>query len=140
MYRTFTTPIQNRARQYREYLSLSFAWHERAAMAERFLQPSNFQLVAQALHATRLNCLLEAALAAFDLELISPAEEVEAWWWIGVVTTARLDLRLPTTWRVKWAQGWSAIAAGMQLVGMRPYDRLTDSYCPQIRRKNRCRS
>ncbi len=121
MSRTLSTPLHNRARQYREYLSLSFAWLERAAMAERFSRySSSFPTVALALHAMRLDCLLEAALAAFDLDLINIAEERQAWWWIYSIATARIGLPLGRTWRGEWTRSWYLIAAGMQSVSWTP--------------------
>lgn len=117
MYKTLVTPLRNRARQRRDYLSLSFAWHERAVMAERFSGHPGFPVVALALHAARLDCLLEAALAAFDLDLIGPAEERETWWWIYSITTRRIQLPLRDTWTAKWAESWSFLAGAMQYVG-----------------------
>lgn len=117
MFRTFAVPLQNRARQRRDYLSLSYAWHERAVTVEQVFQYQTFRTIAPALHAARLDCLLQAALAAFDLALISPAEEQEAWWWIHSVSAARSDLQLQETWRSEWAKSWSSVGAGMLSVG-----------------------
>lgn len=86
-------------------------------MAERFSGHPGFPVVALALHAARLDCLLEAALAAFDLDLIGPAEERETWWWIYSITTRRIQLPLRDTWTAKWAESWSFLAGAMQYVG-----------------------
>lgn len=129
MLKSLATPLQNRARQYRDYLSLSFAWYERAATAEYLSDDPRFSVVAKAFHAARLDCLLEAALGAFDLELVIPAEEIQAWWWIGVVTDARSKLMLEVTWLSSWAHAWSVIAAGKISVGTAGHlVRLTLSY------------
>ncbi|CAD6567041.1 MAG: hypothetical protein TREMPRED_003283 [Tremellales sp. Tagirdzhanova-0007] len=78
-FKTLATLLQNQVRQRRDYHVLSFGWYERAAMAERFSGHPAFSTVALALHAARLDCLLEAALSGFTLELITPMEEREAW-------------------------------------------------------------
>ena len=115
-FKTLATLLQNQVRQRRDYHVLSFGWYERAAMAERFSGHPAFSTVALALHAARLDCLLEAALSGFTLELITPMEEREAWWWVYSITKARSDLALCITWQAEWARSWSLIASGMQFV------------------------
>ena len=85
-------------------------------MAEHLSVYSDFSTVALALHAARLDCLLEAALSGFTLDLITPSEEREAWWWIYSITKARSDLALRRTWQAEWARSWSFIALGMKSV------------------------
>lgn len=107
-------PLQNRPRQRRTYLSLSFAWYERAILAEEFSQyhPS-FASIATCLFAARLDCLLEASLAACDLDLIGADEERLAWWWIYQITSSRVQMALAESWESTWARAWLNIAAGM---------------------------
>lgn len=73
------------------------------------------------MHAIRLDCLLEGALAAFDAELISTYEEKQAWWWISRIATARSELGLKRTWQSVWAEMWADIAQAMFLVGFLSY-------------------
>jgi len=113
---TLSTPTLNRARQRRSYQSLSFAWRERAAMAEKLCHYEFFSQIASAMHASRLDCLLESALAAWDIELITPFEEQEAWWWVQAVGDERLRLGLRLSWEALWAELWAAVAAAMQLL------------------------
>lgn len=98
-------------------MSLSYAWYERATFAERHASDHPaFDTIATCLHAARLDCLLEAALAGFTLDLISRREERLAWWWIHQVTTARLELQLQESWESTWVRAWHKISAGMQAV------------------------
>lgn len=72
--------------------------------------------ISEVIHAIRLDCLLEAALAAFDTDLISTYEEQQAWWWIELVARTRVELGLKSTWQSLWAEMWAKIARGMFLV------------------------
>jgi hypothetical protein len=110
-------PLQNRPRQRRSYLSLSAAWYERAILAEHFasLDPA-FASLASCLHAARLDCLLEAAIASWDLDVVSPGEERLLWWWIEQISCARSSLSLPETWESTWAGAWGCLSQGMQAV------------------------
>lgn len=74
--------------------------------------------IARVIHAIRLDCLLEGALAAFDTDLISAYEEAQAWWWIERVARERVSLGLKQTWQSLWAEMWLHIAEGMRLVRM----------------------
>ena len=74
--------------------------------------------VSPALHAIRLDCLLEGALAAFDNDLIATYEERQAWWWIGRIAQNRVELGM-VDWGHTWAEMWSAIAKMMFLVRAR---------------------
>lgn len=68
------------------------------------------------MHIIRLDCLLEAALAAFDADLISIYEQKQAWWWVSRVASARGGLGMKQTWQSVWAEMWAEIAKGMFLV------------------------
>ena len=68
------------------------------------------------MHAIRLDCLLEGALAAFDADLISMYEEQQAWWWIGCVARSRLELGLKRSRQTVWAEMWAQIARTMVMV------------------------
>jgi hypothetical protein len=94
-------------------------------MAEKLgLEP-----VVNALHAIRLDCLLEGALAAFDNDLIAAYEERQAWWWIWKVARHRVELRM-IDWSHTWCIMWSAIAEMMFTVSPFIESRmLTDSSC-----------
>ncbi|KAK4688287.1 hypothetical protein P7C73_g1823, partial [Tremellales sp. Uapishka_1] len=109
----------------RSYLSRAEEWAERAAVALRISDSTYFSTVAMALQAKRLDCLLEASLSAWDLELIPPNEEQESWWWIKQITEARLDLPLETSWEMSWAGIWASIAGAMLLVSAKRGSRLT---------------
>ena len=87
-------------------------------MTARWAHHPDMVIVSSSLHAFRLDCLLEAGLAAWDLDLITAAEEREAWWYIGSVASARVALPLRDSWQVEWARAWSATATGMQLVSL----------------------
>lgn len=102
---TLSTPCLNRARQRRSYQSLSFSWRERSAIAYWL----GFHDIHAAMYAIRLDCLLEGALAAFDLDLIARHEERQAWWWIWQVAYSRAEIGLED-WGHTWAEMWSAIA------------------------------
>ncbi|RSH93283.1 hypothetical protein EHS25_007637 [Saitozyma podzolica] len=108
---TFTTPLMNRSRQRRSYLSLAHSWNERATLAEQFDVS-----VAASLHVLRLDCLLEAAIAAEALNLISSDEESAAWWWIERITFTRRSLAPSATWRNLWSESWRSIATAMRLL------------------------
>lgn len=121
---------------------MSFAWYERAIFAEEFSQyhPS-FASIATCLFAARLDCLLEAALAAWDLGIIGVDEERLAWWWIYQVTSCRVQMALAESWESAWARAWLNIAAGMILV--RPVcveasSEVDDSSCRSSRYHERC--
>jgi hypothetical protein len=77
-------------------------------MAERL----GLEQVVNALHAIRLDCLLEGALAAFDCDLIASYEERQAWWWISAVARHRVELEM-IDWGHTWCKMWSAIAEMM---------------------------
>jgi hypothetical protein len=64
------------------------------------------------LHAIRLDCLLEGALAAFDNDLLASYEERQAWWWIQRVAQSRVDLQM-VDWGHTWSEMWSQIAKMM---------------------------
>jgi hypothetical protein len=83
-------------------------------MAEKL----GLQQVSPALHAIRLDCLLEGALAAFDNDLIATYEERQAWWWISKVAQDRVELKM-VDWGHSWAEMWSAIATMMFTVRRR---------------------
>ncbi|KAI9638952.1 Mak10 subunit, NatC N-terminal acetyltransferase-domain-containing protein [Dioszegia hungarica] len=78
---TLRVPLQNRARQRRLYLSVAHSWHERATSAFSARDLEGFRWT----HALRLDCLLEASLAAYDLNLCPPAEYAQSLWWIQQV-------------------------------------------------------
>lgn len=61
------------------------------------------------MHAIRLDCLLEGALAALDTDLIIPTEEVEAWQWVEEVSIARCSLCF-SDWQNIWAKMWISVA------------------------------
>jgi predicted cobalt transporter CbtA len=71
--------------------------------------------VVNPLHAIRLDCLLEGALAAFDCDLIANYEERQAWWWISKVAKSRVELGM-VDWGHTWAKLWSAVADMMFIV------------------------
>lgn len=72
--------------------------------------------ISEVMHAIRLDCLLEGALAAFDTDLISGYEEQQAWWWIGCVTRGRVEMGLKKSWQTVWAEMWAQIARAMFMV------------------------
>jgi hypothetical protein len=82
-------------------------------MAERL----GLEEVGNALHAIRLDCLLEGALAAFDCDLIASYEERQAWWWISAVARHRVELGM-VDWGHTWCRMWSAIAEMMFTVSL----------------------
>jgi len=84
-------------------------------MAERL----GLDQVVNALHAIRLDCLLEGALAAFDSDLIAPYEERQAWWWISKVASCRAGLGM-VDWGSTWALMWSHIGEMMFTVSHFP--------------------
>jgi hypothetical protein len=128
---TASASLLNRSRQRRALLSASFAWLERAAAAEMFQQPE-FRLVVAAMQSKRLDCLLEAALAGFDLDLVTASEERMSWWWIHEICLYRQSLRLETTALSSWADLWLSVSAAMQLVCDR-LDTADSSYCSPLR-------
>ncbi|RXK35454.1 hypothetical protein M231_07309 [Tremella mesenterica] len=111
---TQMVPIMNPCRQRRSHSSLSFSWYQRAAFAEMFPLDPTFRKLSQFLHCMRLDCLLNVALAAWDLDLITPREERCAWWWVEQVTRERCALSLRPTWKSVWAQVWLNISRAMQ--------------------------
>ncbi|WWD20301.1 hypothetical protein CI109_104777 [Kwoniella shandongensis] len=114
-----TASILNRPRQRRVLLSLSSTWRERAALGEYFSSQSKqleLQPYCRVLHAFRYDCLLEAALAAYDTGLVIPLDERESWWWIALVASARLAACPSQTWHARWAKVWTCIGTAMQLV------------------------
>ncbi|ORY34782.1 Mak10 subunit, NatC N-terminal acetyltransferase-domain-containing protein [Naematelia encephala] len=112
---TCCVPLANPCRRRRIYLSLSSSWHERAVMAARF-SGHNAPKVATALEALRLDCLLEAALGSWELELIAPSEEQCMWWWATCVAKQRAELQLKTSRQGEWACLWAEVGAAMQKV------------------------
>lgn len=82
-------------------------------MAERL----GLHEVINALHAIRLDCLLEGALAAFDCDLIATYEERQAWWWISAVAKSRVELGM-FDWGHAWSKMWSSIAEMMFTVSL----------------------
>jgi len=82
-------------------------------MAERL----GLEEVVNALHAIRLDCLLEGALAAFDCDLTASYEERQAWRWIGAVARHRVELGM-VDWGHTWCRMWSAIAKMMFTVSL----------------------
>nr|XP_031857702.1 uncharacterized protein CI109_006862 [Kwoniella shandongensis]KAA5524774.1 hypothetical protein CI109_006862 [Kwoniella shandongensis] len=114
-----TASILNRPRQRRVLLSLSSTWRERAALGEYFSSQSKqleLQPYCRVLHAFRYDCLLEAALAAYDTGLVIPLDERESWWWIALVASARLAACPSQTWHARWAKVWTCIGTAMQLL------------------------
>jgi len=116
MIATMSVPLLNRPRQRRAYQSLSYAWYERAVTGKHFPGVPQVDLIVTAMHDWRLDCLLNGALTAFRDGLIGPFEETESWWWIFTVASARATSILPRAFATAWAQLWSCIGAGMQLV------------------------
>ncbi|KAK8849672.1 hypothetical protein IAR55_005007 [Kwoniella newhampshirensis] len=112
---TVTASILNRPRQRRALLSMSATWRERAAMGQYFSTHTDLQPICQVLHALRFDCLLESALAAFDMGLVIPGDERESWWWIASVASNRVATCPSKTWRTFWAKTWASIGAAMQL-------------------------
>ena len=110
--------ILNRSRQRRDHSALSFTWYERAAFAETLGTDPRFTVLAKFCHAQRLDCLLDAALAAWDAELVIAGEEPQAWWWVEQVTSARLALGMHNTWRTAWIRVWHSVAVAMQAVSL----------------------
>ena len=101
-------------------MSISFAWYERATLAQRLvLHHPAFETISHLLYAARLDALLEGTLASIELDLISKNEEKMIWWWIAQVCHARVALPLAESWESAWARAWEAIARGM-LVSLPP--------------------
>lgn len=96
--------MQNRARQRRLYLSVAHSWHERATSAFSARDLEGFRWT----HALRLDCLLEASLAAYDLNLCPPAEYAQSLWWIQRMSAVRC--KLEHNW---WSEVWMHIASGL---------------------------
>jgi hypothetical protein len=82
-------------------------------MAERL----GLEEVVNALHAIRLDCLLEGALASFDCDLIASYEERQSWWWIGAVARHRVELGM-IDWGHTWCRMWCSIAEMMVTVSL----------------------
>jgi hypothetical protein len=81
-------------------------------MADRFEHP-DFRRVVIALQGKRLECMLEAALSAFDLDLIDSGEEQEHWWWVQRVCSARLALGVRSSITAHWVRIWEVTSQGM---------------------------
>ncbi|WVQ74990.1 hypothetical protein IAR50_004598 [Cryptococcus sp. DSM 104548] len=110
---TLSIASQNAPRQRRSLIDLSHQLRERATMAEYQAIP----LISQTIHILRLDCMLDAALGALDLELVHLADEREAWWWIRTVAQARVKgVTVSCTIRAQWAQVWESIGAGMEIL------------------------
>ena len=77
-----------------------------------------FAAIAACLHAARLDCLLEAAIAGWDLDLVSPGEESLMWWWIERICRARSQLVLAESWESIWAEAWGDVAQAMRNVSV----------------------
>ncbi|WVF68293.1 hypothetical protein IAT40_003058 [Kwoniella sp. CBS 6097] len=123
LFSTTTTPLLNRSRQRRAYSTLSTSWRERAIMAEQLSKFVDLSGVTRTLEAVRLDCLLEASLAALDLELITRYDEAESWWWVYQVASARVRSSQSDSWRSSWAQCWARIGYAMlMLLAITPLD------------------
>ncbi|TYJ52956.1 hypothetical protein B9479_006425 [Cryptococcus floricola] len=110
---TLAIASQNGPRQRRSLIDLSHQLRERATMAEYQAIPH----ISQTIHLLRLDCMLDAALGALDLELVHPADEREAWWWIRTVAKARIRGGTESsTIRARWAEAWESIGAGMEIL------------------------
>ncbi|ODO06812.1 hypothetical protein I350_04172 [Cryptococcus amylolentus CBS 6273] len=110
---TLAIASQNGPRQRRSLIDLSHQLRERATMAEY----QAFPHISQTIHLLRLDCMLDAALGALDLELVHPADEREAWWWIRTVAKARIRGGTESsTIRARWAEAWESIGAGMEIL------------------------
>ncbi|WVQ95834.1 hypothetical protein IAU59_002933 [Kwoniella sp. CBS 9459] len=123
LFSTTTTSLLNRSRQRRAYSTLSTSWRERAIMSEQLTRFIDLSSITKVLEAVRLDCLLEAALAAQDLELITKYDESESWWWMYQVASARVNTCRSDSWRCLWAQSWACISRAMlMLLSINPLD------------------
>ncbi|OCF31726.1 hypothetical protein I316_06533 [Kwoniella heveanensis BCC8398] len=121
LFSTTSASLLNRSRQRRAYATLSTSWRERAIMSEQLSRFIDLTSITKVLEAVRFDCLLEASLAALDLELITNYEESESWWWMHQVTSTRLRICQSETWRSLWAQAWACISYAMlMLLAIRP--------------------
>ena len=118
---TISAPLQNAARQRRNLHSLSFTWYERAVYALEISGDPPFVYAATSCQAIRLDCLLDAALLGFQLDLFSMTQEAENWWWTNYICTSRLaQFGYAEDWRKSWASLWLAISDGMGAVSTGP--------------------
>nr|XP_018260302.1 uncharacterized protein I303_07220 [Kwoniella dejecticola CBS 10117]OBR82460.1 hypothetical protein I303_07220 [Kwoniella dejecticola CBS 10117] len=109
--------LSNRSRQRRTFTILGSKWLERAAMGEYLSQYTNLSASAKVLHSIRLDCLLEAELAALDLDLVTPGDEPELWWWIQQVTRSRNHYCRGSTSKASiWANVWQEISSALILL------------------------
>lgn len=97
-------PLQNRPRQRRSYLTMAHSWHERATAAYAL----NDMDCSAACHALRLDCLLQATIIAYDLDMYHPSEYAQTMWWIYRLTSARRCIG----WNIS-SEIWRHLAAGV---------------------------
>ncbi|WRT69700.1 uncharacterized protein IL334_006690 [Kwoniella shivajii] len=73
-------------------------------------------LVSGVLHAIRLDCLIESNLASLDLDMATPLDETELWWWMSQVASERaICCPLSSTWQSSWAKVWASMASAVQI-------------------------
>jgi hypothetical protein len=125
----------NRSRQRRAYQVLSNQWNG-VVLRARQLPHELSQRMEYALGIQHYDCLIEAALAAWDLDLVAQWEEREAWWWLEYLCEARGKLAFlggsgVASWEDSWALYLRYMAKAMQMVSCRNRNR-TEISCSRI--------